>query len=114
MRFKYPKAGKNNSKVSLHIYDLNKKNTFEIDLKDAHKHYIFQIKFTNDNNTLAVLSANRHQNQVDLSFVNTDNRKSKKIFSEHDQRWIYKDDVTLEFLCDNRFICASDCLCSMN
>ena len=108
MRFKYPKAGEDNSKVSLHIYDLNKKNTFEIDLKDAHKHYIFQIKFTKDKNTLAVLSANRHQNQVDLSFVNTDNGKSKKIFTEHDQRWIETDDVTLEFLDDNSFIWASE------
>lgn len=108
MRFKYPKAGEENSKVSLHIYDLKAAKISEIDLSAVQNHYIFHLKFTPEKNTLAVLTSNRHQNQVDVNFVDIQSSKVKNLFTEKDDRWIETDDVTFEFLEDNSFIWASE------
>lgn len=108
MRFKYPKAGENNSEVSLHIYDLNSAKTANVNLSSVQNYYIFKVKFTKDKNTLAVLTSNRHQNKVDVNFVDIKNQKATKLFTETDDKWIETDDVTLEFLDDNSFLWASE------
>lgn len=108
MRFKYPKAGENNSEVSLHIYDLNSAKTTNVNLSSVQNYYIFKVKFTKDKNTLAVLTSNRHQNKVDVNFVDIKNQKVTKLFTETDDKWIETDDVTLEFLDDNSFLWASE------
>ncbi|MGB6094282.1 MAG: S9 family peptidase [Moheibacter sp.] len=108
MRFKYPKAGENNSEVSLHIYDLNSAKTTNVNLSSVQNYYIFKVKFTKDKNTLAVLTSNRHQNKVDVNFVDIKNQKATKLFTETDDKWIETDDVTLEFLDDNSFLWASE------
>ncbi|MDX9704259.1 MAG: S9 family peptidase [Weeksellaceae bacterium] len=108
IRFKYPKAGEVNSKVSLHVYDLNSDKTSMIDLSAVQNYYIFKVKFTQNKNTLAVLTSNRHQNQVDVSFVDIKNAKVNKLFTETDDKWIETDDITLEFLSDNSFLWTSE------
>lgn len=108
MRFKYPKAGEDNSKVSLHIYDLKSGKIHAVDLSSVENYYIPKIKFTNDKNTLSVLTSNRHQNKVDVNFVDINSFKINKLFSETDPKWIDTDDFILEFLDDNSFIWASD------
>ena len=108
MRFKYPKAGEDNSKVSLHIYDLKSAKTNSVNLTSVENYYIPKIKFTNDKNTLSVLTSNRHQNKVDVNFVDVNSLKVNKLFSETDPKWIDTDDFILEFLDDNSFIWASD------
>lgn len=108
MRFKYPKAGEDNSKVSLHTYDLKSVKTHTIDLSSVENYYIAQIKFTPEKNTLAVLTTNRHQNKVDVNFVDLKSHKVKKLFTETDDKWIETSDFTFEFLADNSFIWASE------
>ena len=108
MRFKYPKAGEDNSKVSLHIYDLKSGKINSVNLTSVENYYIPKIKFTNDKNTLSVLTSNRHQNKVDVNFVDVNSLKVNKLFSETDPKWIDTDDFILEFLDDNSFIWASD------
>lgn len=108
MRFKYPKAGEDNAKVSLHIYDLNSAKTSSVNLSSVENYYIPKIQFTNDKNTLAVLTSNRHQNKVDVNFVEINSQKVQKLFSETDKAWIDTDDFTLEFLADNSFLWTSE------
>src|SRR6218665_1349828 len=67
--FKYPKAGENNSKVSLHLYDVSKASTQNVALNAEKDYYIPRIKFTNNANVLSVQTQNRHQNQLNLLFV---------------------------------------------
>src|SRR5690606_13488832 len=81
MRFKYPKAGEENSKVSLHLYDLKSEKTSEINLNPVENYYIPKIKFTNDKNILVVLTSNRHQNKVDINSVEISTGKVSKLFS---------------------------------
>lgn len=105
--FKYPKAGEKNAIVSLHIYDLKTNTTKKINLGNYTDFYIPRIKWTNDNNTLSVHVMNRHQNNLDLHFVDTNSGNTQIILNEKDKAYI---DVTdnLTFLEDNSFIWTSE------
>src|SRR5690606_8118015 len=107
MRFKYPKAGEENSKVSLHLFDLKSNKIENVSLSSVENYYIPKIKFTQDKNTLAVLTSNRHQNKVDVNFVDIPSRKVTKLFTETDKAWIETDNFTLEFLENNNFLWSS-------
>lgn len=62
--FKYPKAGEDNSKISINVYRLDNFKTIPY-LKTGDKYEYFpRIKWTNDNQ-LCILGMNRHQNQLD-------------------------------------------------
>ena len=105
--FKYPKAGENNSKVSLHLYDVAKASTQNVALNAETAYYIPRIKFTNNANVLSVQTLNRHQNQLNLLFVDAHSGKTSTVLTEKDAAYI---DVTdnLTFLDDNSFIWTSE------
>lgn len=105
--FKYPKAGENNSKVSLHFYDVSKASTQNVALNAETAYYIPRIKFTNNANVLSVQTLNRHQNQLNLLFVDANSGKTSTILTEKDKAYV---DITdnLTFLNDNSFIWTSE------
>lgn len=105
--FKYPKAGEANSKVSLHLYDLASEKTSEINLSKYNSYYIPRLLWTQDNNLLSVQLTNRHQNEIDLVFVDASNNTSKLILAEKDDAYV---DVTdnLTFLNNNSFFWTSE------
>ncbi len=105
--FKYPKAGENNSVVSLHIYDVKNNTTKKIDLNSFTSYYIPRIKWTNEAQTLSVQLMNRHQNNLDLVFVNANSGDASLVLNEKDKAYI---DITdnLTFLNDNSFIWTSE------
>ena len=105
--FKYPKAGQANSDVSLHMYDVATEATQEIDLGDYSDFYIPRIKWTNKDYILSAQVLNRHQDQLDLIFVNAEDHSTKVVLTEKDEAYV---DVTdnLTFLEDNSFIWTSE------
>ena len=105
--FKYPKAGENNSVVSLHIYDLESAKTSKIDLSKYNSYYIPRLLWTKDKDILSVQVTNRHQNVIDLVFVNAADNSSKLILKETDDAYV---DVTdnLTFLNNNTFFWTSE------
>lgn len=105
--FKYPKAGEANALVTLHLYDLDSGTTSKVDISSFNNYYIPRIKWTNDANILSVQLTNRHQNELDLVFVNTVNNTASLIHKEKDAAYV---DVTddLTFLNDNSFIWTSE------
>ncbi|GGB70390.1 peptidase S9 [Flavobacterium suaedae] len=105
--FKYPKAGENNSKVSLHIYDVKTGTTKQIALNSFNPYYIPRIKWTNDAQTLSVQLMNRHQNNLDLVFVDANTGKTTGVLNETDKAYINITD-NLTFLKDNSFIWTSE------
>lgn len=104
--FKYPKAGEDNSKVSLHMYDVSKGQIAKVNLEKEYE-YLPRIKWSNDANILTVQAMNRHQNNLDLIAVNATSKEAKVILTEKDEAYI---DVTdnLTFLNDNSFIWTSE------
>jgi len=105
--FKYPKAGEKNAEVSLHIYDLNSEKLNKVDVSQYNSYYIPRILWTNDPNILSVRLTNRHQNTLDLVFVNAATNETKLIHQEKDNAYV---DVTddLTFLKNNSFIWTSE------
>ncbi len=105
--FKYPKAGEKNSVVSLHLYDLKKQESSPINLANNQQYYLPRIQWTKEKNTLAVTTLNRHQNNLNLIFVDGNSLKSTLILNEKDAAYIrITDDLT--FLNDNSFIWISE------
>lgn len=105
--FKYPKAGEKNAEVSLHLFDVKSNNTKKVDLSNYNDFYIARIKWTNDANTLSAQVLNRHQNNLDLLFIDGNSATQKVILNETDKAYV---DVTdnLTFLNDNSFIWTSE------
>ncbi|MGS2740375.1 S9 family peptidase [Sinomicrobium sp. M5D2P17] len=103
--FKYPKAGENNAKVSLFVYDLEGGDTKEVKLENAY--YIPRIKWTSDADVLSAQVLNRHQNNLELVFYSVKKASVKVALSEKDEAYI---DITdnLTFLKDNSFIWTSE------
>ncbi|MUP47346.1 S9 family peptidase [Gramella sp. BOM4] len=119
--FKYPKAGESNSKVSLHMYDVESSTSEEIDLENAKDlvskaeksndtfsaYYIPRIKWSEDPMLLSVQVLNRHQNDLNLLFVNAKDNSAQVVLQETDKAYV---DITdnLTFLEDNSFIWTSE------
>ncbi|KAB1068944.1 S9 family peptidase [Tamlana haliotis] len=106
--FKYPKAGEANSKVSLHLYDLESEKLSDLKVDKKYKDfYIPRILWTNDADVLSAQFLNRHQNALDLWAIDTEKNTSALILAETDKAYV---DVTdnLTFLEDNSFIWTSE------
>jgi len=107
--FKYPKAGEKNSEVSLHIYDVATASKKDVNLSNYSDFYIARMKWTNDANVLCAQVLNRHQDNLDLLFIDGDGKTAvaKVALNEKDKAYI---DVTdnLTFLKDNSFIWTSE------
>jgi dipeptidyl-peptidase-4 len=105
--FKYPKAGEKNSLVSLHIYDAASTATKEINLDKYNDFYIARMEWTNDANVLSAQVLNRHQDNLDLLFIDGTTGATKVVLNEKDKAYV---DVTdnLTFLNDNSFIWTSE------
>ena len=107
-RFKYPKAGEENSKVSVYAYDLKLNKSTQINLANFETYYIPQVFQTAQPNEIAIATSNRHQNKLEIIKINTKNYSTKKILTETDAAWIETDNLSLEFLEDNSFLWASE------
>lgn len=105
--FKYPKAGEKNSEVSLHIYDAASNATKKVNLGNYNDFYIARLQWTNDTNILSAQVLNRHQDNLDLLFVDGTTAAAKVVLNEKDKAYV---DVTdnLTFLKDNSFIWTSE------
>ncbi|WP_035645793.1 S9 family peptidase [Flavobacterium sp. ASV13] len=105
--FKYPKAGEKNSVVSLHIYDAAGNTSKKVDLGNYNDFYIARMQWTNDNNVLSAQVLNRHQDNLDLLFIDGTTAAAKVVLNEKDKAYV---DITdnLTFLKDNSFIWTSE------
>jgi dipeptidyl-peptidase 4 len=87
-RFKYPKAGEENSLVDIYVYDSETQNSKKIEIDTKTERYIPRIKWTNDSNVLSILTLNRYQNQLKLYFCNLIKGENKVVYSENSTTYI--------------------------
>lgn len=107
-KYKYPKAGEDNSIVEIYVYDLLTGKTTKMDIGSETDQYIPRIKWTNDDNTLAIQRLNRLQNHLDVLLLNATNGENETIYSEDNDYYI---DITdnLTFINNNKqFIISSE------
>lgn len=105
---KYPKAGEDNSIVSIHIFDEKNNTTKTVDIGKNTDQYIPRILWTANPNQLAVVRLNRLQNKYELLFADAETGKSKVIYTEINKCYVeINDDLT--FLKDKKhFILTSE------
>lgn len=105
--FKYPKAGEDNSEVSIYVYSLKNKTNKEIHFEKNFE-YIPRLGWTNNENILYAITLNRLQNELDFYLVNTKTNQTRILFSESDKYYIDIHDNTT-FLDDKEnFIWTSE------
>ena len=86
--YKYPKAGEDNSIVSLHVYDIGTAKTTEIECGKNNDQYIPRIKWTPSANVLSFIRMNRLQNHLELLFTDVTTGNVQKIIDEEDKCFI--------------------------
>ena len=107
-KYKYPKAGEDNSVVSIHVYDIKSGQTHLMDIGVEKDQYIPRIKWTEDSNVLSIQRMNRLQNKLEILLADATTGTSRKIYIEENKYYIEISD-NLTFLKDKKhFIFTSD------
>jgi len=109
--FKYPKAGENNSKVSVCVYDDYYKSIKTMKLPDADQDfYIPGIRWTNSIDQLAVFKLNRNQNRLEMLMANPRSTLTKLVLRHDDKYYVdYENIDFVHFSTDNQtFIGVSE------
>jgi dipeptidyl-peptidase-4 len=107
-KFKYPKAGEDNSSVSLKVYDLQAGKTTTMEVGNDMNQYLPRVKWNFNGSQLSVVRLNRHQNHLELLLCNPSNGEVKTLLEEKSETYIDIND-NLTFLKDGkRFIWSSE------
>lgn len=107
-KFKYPKAGEDNSIVEIFVYDLETGNTTKMNTGEETDIYFPRIKWTEDANVLAIQRLNRHQNHLEILAADATTGQTTIFYDETNPYYI---DVTdnWTFLEDGkRFLMTSE------
>lgn len=86
--YKYPKAGEENSIVTIHIYDVQSHKSHPAKIGDETDQYIPRIQWEPKGDNLCIFRMNRLQNHLELLSENAKTEASKVIFSESDKYYI--------------------------
>ena len=85
--YKYPKAGEENSKVEIHIYDVAGKKDVKAQYEQGDM-YIPRIKWTQDDNSLVIFWMNRHQDNLKLLLTNVQTGRANILYDEKNKYYI--------------------------
>jgi len=110
-KFKYPKAGENNSTVSVCVYDEYYQSIKTMKLGDDEQDfYIPRIKWTNSVDQLAIFKLNRNQNVLDMLLANPRSTLTKLCLRQEDKYYVdYENIDFINFTSDNQsFIGVSE------
>jgi dipeptidyl-peptidase-4 len=103
--FKYPKAGEENSVVSVRVFDLDSGETVPMDVGPETDQYIPRIEWTADPEVLSILRLNRLQNRMDILHARAGSGESTVVYSEENQYYISEpSDQTLTYLPDRKSV----------
>jgi dipeptidyl-peptidase-4 len=92
-KYKYPKAGEENSKVDVYIYNL--KSAVTIKAETGEKEYLPRIKWTTDPATLSIQRMNRLQNKLELLLCNAPTGTCKAVVTDESKSYVdVTDDLT--------------------
>lgn len=105
--FKYPKAGEDNSIVSVHIYDEINKKTVTADIGTNKDIYIPRIQFTNNPLVVSIQRLNRLQNKLEMLFTDVISGKGMVAYTDESKTYVdITDDLT--FVGNKGFIISSE------
>lgn len=96
-QFKYPKAGEDNSKITISVYNLTDKKSIKMNIGTETDIYIPRINWTQDANLLSIRRMNRLQNQLEILHADVKTGKTQVILTEKEETYIdldFTDDLT--------------------
>ncbi|MBP3775133.1 MAG: S9 family peptidase [Bacteroidaceae bacterium] len=106
--YKYPKAGERNSRVSVQSYDIKSHVIRTLNVPMDSDGYIPRIKFTDTPDQLAIVTLNRHQNQMDIYMGNTRSLLCKLALRLQDERYVKEDAYQQLRFYGNHFVLLND------
>jgi len=107
-RFKYPKAGEQNSHVTIHIYNVETGEIIQADTGPAHDQYIPRIQWTYAPGILSITRLNRHQNHLEILLADASSGSTTLLYSETNRYFVEITD-DLVFLKDGKhFVLSSE------
>lgn len=106
VKFKYPKAGEENSKVEIYVYDLITKTTTKANIPISYE-YVSRINWSNDSKHIAIQTLNRLQNHLAVHLINVVTNDSKLIYEEKDERYV-EIPTTIFLKTKNQFIITNE------
>jgi dipeptidyl-peptidase-4 len=87
-KYKYPKPGEDNSKISIFVWNTDSGKTSPVDIGQEQDIYIPRVKWTEDPNILAFYKMNRHQNKLELLIADAGSGASHVIYAEENKTYI--------------------------
>ena len=106
--YKYPKAGQDNSKVSLWSYDMKSGKTLQLNVPLDADGYYPRIKTSPDANCLIVYTMNRHQDDMRLYSVNPFTGSSKMLIRENVKKYVKEEVVEQSIVGKKTILLPSD------
>jgi dipeptidyl-peptidase 4 len=105
--FKYPKAGEDNSIVSVYIFNSIEKTSVTANIGAETDIYIPRIKFSNDPGILCIQRLNRLQNKLEYLFTDVVRGNSTVVLTDESKTYVdISDDLT--FVSNKGFIITSE------
>ncbi len=88
LTYKYPVAGKPNSRVTLHSYDVDLRKVKDITLPDTRIEYIPRMAYPPQGDNVIVATLNRDQNRYEIYSVNPKSTVARSLYVEDSKTWI--------------------------
>lgn len=106
--YKYPKAGEDNSLVTIHVYDITKGNSTTMDIGTETNQYIPRILWSKNKDKLAIYRLNRLQNNLEILLADANTGKHDIIYKETNKYYIEINDNIYFFNDNNTFLISSE------
>ena len=106
--YKYPKAGEDNSIVSVWSYEIQTHTTNRLQVPLEGDGYIPRIKSTNDANRIIVFTMNRHQDVLNLYAVNPRTTLSQLLIKEQGDKYVKEEAMEGITIGQNSILLPSD------
>ena len=106
--YKYPKAGEDNSIVSVWSYEIQTHKTNRLQVPLDTDGYIPRIKSTNDANRIIVFTMNRHQDVLNLYAVNPRTTLSQLLIKEQGDKYVKEEAMEGITIGQNSILLPSD------
>ncbi len=108
--YKYPKAGEKNSRVSVHVYDVEDRTTLKMDTGSEEDIYLPRIRWTRNPKKLAIIRLNRHQNKMEILMANVKTGTTSILYREENPYYIAEENLDNFVFLDNgtQFVLTSE------
>ena len=106
-QFRYPKAGEENSEVTLHRFTIESRKKDKINFEGERPYYIPRISYAKGVNALIIQTLNRHQNDLKVWRWNSKENTLQLILEEKEETYVSIHD-NLKFLEDGSFLWTSE------